>query len=319
MNYIVMGADGKLAGRVAEIMLKKVSGDNLTFTCYKKEKIPSEKLKLWEEAGVRIVEADYEDKKSLNNAFKNRGRLYFVSGLAVGRRVQQHKNVIDVALENGIEHITYTSFIGATEKAYENVYVTPDHTATENYLKESGIPYSALRHNMYMETYLTNRAMLAFMSGGKWVTTAGEGKATLVCKDDCANANAASLLGKGEDFKVYNITGEQSVSIREICNMISERSGEKLEYIPATKEETFEYLAQLHIPGYIDGDFSKSPVPFCAADMASNDLTIAEGLFNVKSNDVKILTGDAPKTVVEVIENYDYIWKDHITNWDQMK
>ena len=34
MRYIVTGADGKLAGRVAEIMLKNVSGDQLTFTCY---------------------------------------------------------------------------------------------------------------------------------------------------------------------------------------------------------------------------------------------------------------------------------------------
>lgn len=32
MRYIVTGADGKLAGRVAENMLKEAGGENLTFT-----------------------------------------------------------------------------------------------------------------------------------------------------------------------------------------------------------------------------------------------------------------------------------------------
>ena len=65
MRYIVTGADGKLAGRVAEIMLKNVGGDQLTFTCYKMDRLPADKLKRWQDAGVRVVEADYNNKESL--------------------------------------------------------------------------------------------------------------------------------------------------------------------------------------------------------------------------------------------------------------
>lgn len=105
---------------------------------------------------------------------------------------------------------------------------------------------------------MTMRAMLAFMSNNRWVTTAGEGKATLVYKDDCAKAGAASLLGKGTR-KVYNIVGSESISIRQIADMISKRSGQKLEYVPATREEYYDYLAALNIPHDMSGDFSKSP------------------------------------------------------------
>lgn len=136
---------------------------------------------------------------------------------------------------------------------------------------------------------MTMRAMLAFMSNNRWVTTAGEGKATLVYKDDCAKAGAASLLGKGTR-KVYNIVGSESISIRQIADMISKRSGQKLEYVPATREEYYDYLAALNIPHDMSGDFSKSPAPFSANDVVDNDKSIADGLLDVKSNDIEELT-----------------------------
>lgn len=319
MRYIVTGVDGKLSSRVAEIMLKNVPGDELTFTCYKKDRLPADKLEEWTKQGVRVVEADYNDKDSLDKAFEDGDRLFLISGLDVGKRVEQHKNAIDAAIENGVKHITYTSFVGATDPAYEHVFVTPDHTATEEYLESTGIGYAALRNNLYLETFMTMRAMLAFMSDGKWLTTAGEGKATLVHKDDCAAAAAAALLGKGGDRKVFNIVGSQAISVREISEIISKRSGVHLEYIPATQEEYYEYLEKLNIPHDMSGDFSKSPAPFSANDVVDNDQAVGDGLFNVKSNDIEFLTGQKPKTAMDIAEKFDYIWKDHITNWRQMK
>lgn len=124
MRYIVTGADGKLAGRVAELMLKNVSGDQLTFTCYKVDRLPKDKLKRWQDAGVRVVEADYNDKASMLKAFEGGDRLYLISGLDVGKRVQQHRDAIDAAIADGIKHITYTSFVGATDPAYQHIFVT---------------------------------------------------------------------------------------------------------------------------------------------------------------------------------------------------
>ncbi len=319
MRYIVTGADGKLAGRVAKIMLKNVSGDQLTFTCYDMNRLPADKLKRWQDAGVRVVEADYNDKESLVKAFADGDRLFLISGLDVGKRVQQHKNAIDAAIENGVQHITYTSFVGATDPAYEHVFVTPDHTATEEYLESTGIQYAALRNNLYLETFMTMRAMLAFMSDGRWVTTAGEGKATLVHKDDCAAAAAAALLGKGGDRKVFNIVGSQAISVRELCEIIAKRSGVDLEYVPATQEEYYSYLEKLNIPHDMSGDFSKSPAPFSANDVVDNDQAVGDGLFNVESNDIEFLTGNKPKTAMDIAANFDYIWRDNITNWRQMK
>lgn len=318
MRYIVTGADGKLAGRIAENMLKKVGGGNLTFTVWSKKRVPSAKLKRWESAGVRVFEANYDDIDSLRRAFKGGNRIYIVSGLEVGKRVQQHKNAIDVAIEQGISHITYSSFIGATDPAYAHLDVTPDHTATENYLKSTGHPYTAMRNNLYLENYLTMYPMLARMSNDVWASTAMEGRATLVAKDDAAAAATAVLLGKGGDRTSFNVFGSEAISVRELCNLVNEVSGMNLIYDPVPDEEYYQYLEKLHIPRTITGDFSQSPVPFSGNDIVSNDASIRDGLLNINSNDVEFLTGKKAKTARDIVQDSAYVWEDNVTNWSQM-
>jgi len=80
------------------------------------------------------------------------------------------------------------------------VYVTPDHTATEAYIRqrhqETGVAYNFMQDNLYPENHLTTSVMLALMGGNKRYTTAGEGKATFIPKDDVARVAAALLLGR---------------------------------------------------------------------------------------------------------------------------
>ncbi len=58
-----------------------------------------------------------------------------------------------------VKYITYTSFLGASDPAYAHVYVTPDHTATEAYMREvcpkNGVEYNVMQDNLYLENYLT--------------------------------------------------------------------------------------------------------------------------------------------------------------------
>ncbi len=320
MRYIVCGADGQLAGRVAEYAIENAPADaEFTFTVYKLARVAPEKIERWNSVGARIVEADYDDIPSLEEAFKDGDRIYIVSGLAIGHRVEQHKNAIDAAIKCGVKHITYSSFIGATDPAYKDVYVTPDHTATEEYLKSTGIPYNACRNNLYMENWLTLWPMLARMSGNVFHSSAGEGKATFIHKDDAAKAAAACLLGKGEDFKAYNICGPEAISVRELCDMVNKESGLGLTYSDDDEDAFFAWTDSLGIPKVIEGDFSKAPIPFCAMDGFTNEQAVKTGLMNVPSNDVELLTGDKPKSAQDVAPLYAAMWQADINNWLKIK
>ncbi len=324
MKYVVTGCDGKLGGRIAENMIQNEAPENLIFTCPFPEYLPEEKKGLWAKLGIDVRAANYDKPEQMVNAFQGAERIVIVSGVLIGeKRVKQHKNVINSAIKAGIKHITYISFLGASDPRYAHVYVTPDHTATEAYLNEvcppAGIEFNIMRNNLYMENYLTTSVMLALISGNKWYTTASEGKATYIAKDDCALAATALLLGAGEKNKAYNITGAESISQREICHIVSEASGIPIDYCPVDKPAFFEYLDSIGIPRDTDKDFSASPVPWCGNDMVTNEASIAEGLMDFVSNDFKELTSQEPRTAKEMIHHYDYIWKEKVKHWKDIK
>lgn len=319
MKYIVTGVDGQLGGRVAENMLKEKSGEDLIFTCPFIERIPKDKLQAWKDAGVSVRIANYDNKEEMLEAFKGGERLYMVSSIINGpERIVQHKKVIDTAIEVGVKHITYTSFLGADRKGY-NQYVLPDHTATEEYLAQSDIKYNIMRNNLYLENYLINSVILANLTEHKWLTTAGEGVATFIAKDDSGRVATALLLGKGEENKAYDITGPR-ISQREICQLIAKASNIDYVYTPVSNEEYFEYMETIHIPRETSGDYSKSPVPFCSNDIVTNEYGICEGLMDVETNNVELLTGQKPLGASELIEKYSFVWREQVKSyWDLIK
>ncbi|MFA8091727.1 NmrA family NAD(P)-binding protein [Klebsiella oxytoca] len=324
MKYIVTGCDGKLGGRIAENMINRFSPSELIFTCPDIDRLNPQKKEKWLSSGIKVQNADYNDYDGMVNAFKGGDRILIVSGVLIGeKRVQQHKNAIDAAIAAKVKHITYISFLGASNPDYAHVYVTPDHTATEAYLNEvcipAGVDFNIMRNNLYMENYLTTSVMLALISGNKWYTTAGEGRATYIAKDDSALAATALLSGAGEKNKAYNITGGESISQRDLCYLVSKESGIDIEYCPVNKEQFFTYLDSIGIPRDTDQDFSKSPVPWCGNDMVTNEASIAEGLMDIKSDDFEKLTHQKPRTAKELLTKYHYIWEEKISSWKDIK
>ncbi|MGP3785320.1 hypothetical protein [Paenibacillus sp. 1A_MP2] len=51
----------------------------------------------------------------------------------------------------------------------------------------------------------------------------------------------------------------------------------------------------------------------------TTDASIKEGLLDVQSNAIEILTGQQPKTARDIIGKYKYIWENNIRSWRDMK
>jgi NAD(P)H dehydrogenase (quinone) len=318
MRYIITGADGQLGGKVAANMLVAVPASELVFTFPSLSRLPEPKKQAWTEAGVTLREADYDNREQLIRAFEGGERIFFVSSIVNGpRRVRQHTNVVEAILEAGLEHITYTSFLGANRPGYDQ-YVVPDHTITEKLIAESGLAHNIMRNNLYMENYLLNSVMLANISDYRWVTPAGEGRASFIAKDDSARVATALVLGKGAPHEDYDVTGGECISEREICALIADASGLPYEYLPVDEQEFQRYLEGLHIPWHTDGDYSRSPVPYCGEDLVTNEAAIRDGLMAVETDTVEKLTGRTPLTARDLVDTYNYVWKERISSFFEM-
>ena len=101
--------------------------------------------------------------------------------------------------------------------------------------------------------------------------------------------------------------------------MIREESGLPLEYHGCSKEENIAKLAEIGVPQFIDGDFSKSPIPFCSEDIVSTETSVLSGRFLKDHSDIELLTGQKPQSVRDVVKKHAYMWEQNILNYAGVK
>ena len=201
--FIVTGASGQLAKRVIELMLEAKAGPLIAAS-----RTP-EKLSGFTSRGVDVRQADFNDAKGLAKAFSGGKRLLIVStdALERGKRFAANKRAINAAVESGIQHIVYTSFVVHDLKS--SIPFAADHGETEALLASSGVSHTILRNNMYTDVILGSAPQA--IASGKLFAAAGQGSASYVTREDCARAAAAALMDEGET-RTLEITGPGLVS-----------------------------------------------------------------------------------------------------------
>lgn len=246
MNKIlVTGATGNLGGAVINSLLNKTNPGNIVALV---RDLESDKAKELKAKGIAVRKGDYNDHISLVNAFMDIDKLYFVSGSDVVNRNKQHKTVIDASKEAGVKHVIYTSVPRKNETATSPLAVITDsHLKTESWLKESGLTYTFLKHNIYLE-------MLPIFLGEQLLETgtayfpAGEGKVGFTSRLDMAEAAAAILTGEGHENKSYDITNNKAVSFHQIAKEVSKASGKAINYVSPSPEEYISTLSAAGVP-----------------------------------------------------------------------
>lgn len=239
-KILVTGATGPLGKAVVDELLKNTAAENIAVLA----RDPSKAAGL-AEAGVTVLQGDYNDYNSLLAAFKGTDKLYFVSGNDVTGRIPQHENVVKAAIAAKVGHIFYSSFDRKTEDGSSAIaFVAAAHLHTEQLLKASGIPYTILKHSVYTD-------MLPMFLGGKVLETgiylpAGKGKVAFATRQDMGIAGAKLMLGSGHENKSYVLGDDVSYSFDDIAAILSELSGKTITYTAAS---VAEYTAQLAVAG----------------------------------------------------------------------
>lgn len=155
-------------------------------------------------AGVEVRPGDYTDVAQLTESLKGVDRLLFISSQPGGPvdRLTQHQNVIKAAKDAQVGYIAYTSFPHADTATAP---LAADHTATEQTIKDSGLKYSFLRDNWYVENEAG--ALQSAAKGDPFVYSAGDGKVGWALESEYSEA-AAKVLASSDTKAVYEFAGE---------------------------------------------------------------------------------------------------------------
>ncbi|WP_318550409.1 SDR family oxidoreductase [Geobacillus thermoleovorans] len=153
--------------------------------------------------GVDVRHGDFDRPETLETAFQGIDRLLIISTDGDNEtRIRQHTNAVNAAQRAQVGFIAYTSLANANESRLALAEV---HRVTEEAIANTGIPYSFLRNNWYLENEIgTVQAVLA---GAPWVTSAGTGKVGWALRQDYAEAAAAVLAGDGHENTIYELSG----------------------------------------------------------------------------------------------------------------
>ena len=287
MKILVTGATGKLGSKVVEALLKIVPASQLAVSVRNMDK--AEQLRA---RGVDIRQGDFDHPETLDTAFEGIDRLLIISADGDNEtRIPQHRNAVAAAERAGVKFIAYTSITNAKESKN---FLAPTHQATEEAILKTGIPYSFLRNNWYLENEISS--IQGVLAGAPWVTSAGNGKVGWALQQDYAEAAAAVLSGKGHENTIYELSGKLMTQ-EELASTLGTVLGKE---VPVQQVDDATYTDIMKGAGVPD---------FLLPMLVDIQKDIREGTLEVESHDLEKLLG---RTVTPTKEALTKIVKGNI-------
>src|SRR5258708_37492385 len=143
-NLLVLGATGQVGKLVAKTLKRR----GASFSVGSRRRANLEELA--DEFGVsRFI--DLDDPRTFGEALKNVTGLFLITGYTVDMLVQS-KTLIDAAKRNGVKHIVHLGAFTREHDTYTSVFAW--HQMIEGYLRVSGIAWTNLHPNMFMQNLL---------------------------------------------------------------------------------------------------------------------------------------------------------------------
>jgi len=212
---------------------------------------------------VRVA-SGYGDFEAMRAALDGVSTVFLIPAAEAPDRVAQHVSAVDAAVAAGVSWIVYLSFFGAAPDA--TFTLARDHWATEEHIRSTGVGWTFLRMNLYMD-------FIPGMVGDDGVIRgpAGDGRASAILRDDVAAAAAAVLAGGDHRGRIYDLTGPSAFSLAEAAALLG------ASYVDESDEEAYASRAGYGAPdwevrGWVSSyqairDGSLAPVSSCVADL----------------------------------------------------
>jgi uncharacterized protein YbjT (DUF2867 family) len=234
--------------------------------------------------GVEASNGDLEVPPTIDAAMRDISGVVLVTTAVV----QQELNVIDSAARAGVEHVVK---ITTKASAHSPVALRRDHAQIERALISSGVGYTLLRNNTYMQNFLLMAPGIAktnsFSSG-----TGYGGVGHVDVRDVAAVVAEVAASPSAHAGRTYWPTGPESLTGAEVAAVLSRVLGRTITFHPMTFEQQKQAFIDVGLP---------EPV---ADDRARAFALMAEG-------DLDYITDDVPSILGRPARNFEQFARDH--------
>ncbi|WP_331744248.1 NmrA family NAD(P)-binding protein (plasmid) [Streptomyces sp. NBC_01136] len=235
-------------------------------------------------ADVEIITGDFERPDTLDAAMRGIETVILVSPAIPAQEIA----VIASAVREGVRHI-----IKITSKASDDSPVERrrGQARIEAYLETSGLSYTLLRANAYMQNLLALAPVIK--QSGRFVMSAGDGQVGMIDTRDVA-ATAATVAAEATVHagRTYWLTGPDLITYNDVAKELSDALGYEIEYRRTTPAEHRAAMVQAGLPETV------------ATSNAQAFGLIAEGDAAWLSDEVAAITGAAPRSLRTFIADH---------------
>lgn len=217
-------------------------------------------------------------------------RLFLVRPPAIEDVARYLFPLIDAANRRGVRQLVFLSLQGVQANRR-----TPHH-AVEQYLRQTGSPFTFLRPNFFMQNLSTTYADL-IRTTGEIAVPAGRSRTAFIDARDIGRVAAAVFTGTGHIGKAYTLSGEQSLSYREVAAVMTTVLGRPIRY---TRPSEDDYLDRLREAGAADDYLDVQRMIYRVVRLNVSALP---------NRMVRRLTGRPATAFAEFVEDHRQTWR----------
>lgn len=162
--------------------------------------------------GVEVVAGDFNDAASVATALVGIERAFLLTNSTAQAETQQFA-FVELARQAGVRHLVKQSQWAVA--AGSPVRFLRHHAAFEAAIRASGLAYTFLRPNLFMQALLGFKMSIA--EQGKFFAAIGEVRISAVDVRNIAAAAAAALTEPGHENRVYELTGPAALTHAELA------------------------------------------------------------------------------------------------------
>ncbi len=242
-------------------------------------------------AGMEGVIMDYAKPDTIRPALHGVEKIFLV-GPPVRDLPAMEANFIKEVRAAGRKHIVKLSALGGRESMFPS-----GHRHSEENIEASGLPYTILRPNGFMQN-LVNYNAGTIRSQNAFYGCQGNGAVSVVDIRDIAAVAVMVLAATGHEGKSYALTGGEALTNGHVAEKISRVAGRKISYVDLPPAEFRKALLSAGMPEW------------SADALLDLQRLYREGKASLVTDDIERLTGRKPITFDQFAHDYAFAFRD---------
>jgi uncharacterized protein YbjT (DUF2867 family) len=227
-------------GTVGSALINKLSERGIPARAFVRNRANAHLIAL---PGIEMIAGDFTKPESFTRALVGIERLFLL--IPSSSQVEkQQLSFVDAAKKSGVKHIVKLSQLGANPHSPGRFQRY--HGAVENHILRSGVAYTFLRPNLFMQALLNFRSALS--SQGTLFAAARNAKVSVADVRDIASVAERALTESGHEGKIYDITGPEALTHAQMAGHLSQALRKPIKYVDVPLEAFREALLSFGLP-----------------------------------------------------------------------